>query len=151
MFTIDEFMTPEPYTLSESHSIDDARRVMTEKHIRHIPITDDDNHLLGLVTQRDVLAATAPKQEDNLPIELSDVMIRNVSIIHKTDSLRQAAKYLQSHKYGCLPVISDDQVVGIITDSDFVEIAINMLEQAEQLEEDRLFEVNVLTGWNVNQ
>ena len=151
MFTIDEFMTPEPYTLSESHSIDDARRVMTEKHIRHIPITDDDNHLLGLVTQRDVLAATAPKQEDNLPIELSDVMIRNVSIIHKTDSLRQAAKYLQSHKYGCLPVISDDQVVGIITDSDFVEIAINMLEQAEQLEEYRLFEVNVLTGWNVNQ
>ena len=138
MFTIEEFMTSEPYTLRASHSIDDARVFMTEKHIRHIPITDDDNHLLGLVTQRDILAATSPEQlkEGCDDMRLSDVMIRNVSVIHKTDSLRQAAKYLQSHKYGCLPVVSDERVVGIITDSDFIEIAINMLEQAEQYEDE---------------
>ena len=138
MFTIEEFMTSEPYTLRETHSVDDARQFMTEKHVRHIPITDKDNHLLGLVTQRDVLAATTPAQlKEGAPdIPLSDVMIRNVSVIHKSDSLRQAAKYLQSHKYGCLPVISDEQLVGIITDSYFVDIAINLLEQAEMLEDE---------------
>lgn len=143
MFTIDEFMTSDPYTLTESHTIDDARKVMTEKHIRHIPITDNDNHLRGLVTQRDVLAATIPEElHISVPdILLSEVMIKNVSVIHKSDSLRQAAVYLQSHKYGCLPVISDDKLVGIITDSDFVEIAINMLEHAEIEEITELEEV----------
>ena len=143
MITIDEFMTPEPYTLRETDSIDDARKVMTEKHIRHIPVTDNDNHMLGLVTQRDVLAATEPvnvSHEGDSDIRLSDIMIRNVSSIHKTGSLRQAAMYLQSHKYGCLPVVSDDRLVGIITDTDFIAIAINLLEQVELCEEESVIE-----------
>ncbi len=143
MITIDEFMTPEPYTLRETDSIDDARKVMTEKHIRHIPVTDNDNHMLGLVTQRDVLAATEPvnvSHEGDPDIRLSDIMIRNVSSIHKTGSLRQAAMYLQSHKYGCLPVVSDDRLVGIITDTDFIAIAINLLEQVELCEEESVIE-----------
>jgi len=143
MITIDEFMTPEPYTLRETDSIDDARKVMTEKHIRHIPVTDNDNHMLGLVTQRDVLAATEPvnvSHESDSDIRLSDIMIRNVSSIHKTGSLRQAAMYLQSHKYGCLPVVSDDRLVGIITDTDFIAIAINLLEQVELSEEENVIE-----------
>ena len=143
MITIDEFMTADPYTLSESDSLYDARKIMTERHIRHIPITDSNKHLLGLVTQRDVLAATdsnskhqiksAPDAADR-DIMLSDIMIKNISVIHKTDSLREAALFIQSHKYGCLPVVADDKVVGIITDSDFIAIAINLLEQVEVTE-----------------
>lgn len=150
MITVDEFMTPEPYTLRETDSLNDARRIMTERHVRHIPITDDNKSLLGLVTQRDVLAATVPSsaqqtrsapQEGDSDIKLSDIMIRDVSVIHKTDSLRQAALYLQSHKYGCLPVLSADRLVGIITDSDFIDIAINLLEQVEVTELDAAGEV----------
>jgi CBS domain-containing protein len=147
MITIEEFMTPEPYTLRETDSLNDARKIMTEKHIRHIPITDDDNHVLGLVTQRDVLAATEPGWKQTVEnissesaIRLSDIMIRDVSIIHKSDSLRRAAMYIQSHKYGCLPVVSDDCLVGIITDSDFIDIAINLLEQVEITEEESKIE-----------
>lgn len=140
MITVGGFMTSDLCTLRESDSINDAREIMTEKHIRHIPVTDNKNHLLGLVTQRDVLAATEPalmraaksaSNEDGPDIRLSDIMIRNVKVILETDSLRQAALYMQSHKYGCLPVVSDDRLVGIITESDFVTIAINLLEQAE--------------------
>ncbi len=143
MITIDEFMTPEPYTLSETDSIDDAWKVMTEKHIRHIPVTDENNHVLGLVTQRDVLAATEPgggSHDGDSDVRLSDIMIRDVSSIHQTGSLRQAAIYLQSHKYGCLPVVSDDRLVGIITDTDFIAIAINLLEQVELSEEGAVIE-----------
>jgi predicted transcriptional regulator len=139
MFTIDEFMTSEPFTLRETDTVNDAWQVMTEKHIRHIPVTDNDNHLLGLVTQRDILAATGPAnapREANSNIKLSEIMIRDVSSIHQSGSLRRAAMYLQSHKYGCLPVMSDDRLVGIITDSDFIAIAINLLEQAELAEEE---------------
>lgn len=150
MITIDEFMTSEPYTLRETDSLHDARKVMTERRIRHIPITDNDKHLLGIVTQRDVLAATAPEStqqtrsaphEGDSDILLSDIMIRDVSVIHRTDSLRQAALYIQSHKYGCLPVLSANRLVGIITDSDFIDIAINLLEQVEMTEEEVSMEI----------
>jgi CBS domain-containing protein len=143
MITINEFMTSDPITLRETDTIDDARKMMTEKHIRHIPITDDDDRLLGLVTQRDILAETVPDHEANKANsnkKLSEIMIHDVSTIHETDSLRQAAIYLQSHKYGCLPVISDDRLTGIITDSDFIAIAINLLEQVELSEEETAME-----------
>ena len=145
MITINEFMTAEPYTLRETDSLSDARAVMTDRNIRHIPIIDENKHLLGLVTQRDVLAATDPAssqqtrsapQAGDSDIKISDIMIRDISVIHKTDSLRQAALYLQSHKYGCLPVLSGNQLVGIITDSDFIDIAINLLEQVEITEQE---------------
>jgi CBS domain-containing membrane protein len=144
MITVDEFMTTEPCTLRETDTINDARQIMTGKHIRHIPITDSENHVLGVVTQRDVLAATEPVLSSSIrsdavaaqpDIRLSEIMIRNVSVIHQSDSLREAALYLQAHKYGCLPVVSDDRLVGIVTDSDFISIAINLLEQAELSEE----------------
>ena len=144
MITVDEFMTTELCTLSDADTINDAKHIMTEKHIRHIPITDSENHVLGVVTQRDVLAATEPvllssaesgSKKANGDIRLSDIMMRNVSVAHPSDSLRQAAVYLQAHKYGCLPVVSDDCLVGIVTDSDFIAIAINLLEQAELSED----------------
>lgn len=138
MITIEEFMTAQPCTLSETDTVADARQIMTSKHIRHIPITNANNHVLGLVTQRDVLAASGPELvscDTGIDIPLTDVMIRNVSVIHKNDSLRQAAVYLQEHKYGCLPVVEDNQLVGIITDSDFIAIAINLLEQADLAED----------------
>ena len=144
MITIDEFMTTDPCTWRDTDTINDARQIMTEKHIRHIPIINSENHVLGLVTQRDVLAATEPvllssdksdSVEAKADIRLSDIMIRNVRVVHQSDSLRQAALYLQAHKYGCLPVVSDDSLVGIITDSDFIAIAINLLEQAELSED----------------
>ena len=157
MITIDEFMTSELFTLRETHSLSDARKIMTDRHIRHIPVTDENNHLLGLVTQRDVLAATDPvsslqtkssPQEADSDISLAKIMIRDVSVINKSDSLRQAALFIQEHKYGCLPVVEDGQLVGIITDSDFIEIAINLLEQAELSDEDpeQMLEVEEFEG-----
>lgn len=132
--------------MSKTDSVNDARKIMTESHIRHIPVTDDENHLIGLVTQRDILAATVPEPEgrENKTSEtgeadtmLSDIMIKNVSVVDKADSLRTAAMYMHSHKYGCLPVVSDGRLAGIITDTDFIAIAINLIEQAD-LNEDEL-------------
>ncbi len=149
MITIEEFMTSRPYTLRENSSLNDAREIMTERNIRHIPITDEKKQLLGLVSQRDILAATNPisrQQTKSTPqggykhIMLSDIMTKDIRVIQKTSSLRDAAIYLQSHKYGCLPVLSDDSLVGIITDSDFMDIAINLLEQVEVAEEEMVLD-----------
>lgn len=142
MITIDEIMTPDPYTLGTDHTLEDARKLMTEKHIRHIPITDQESRLVGLVTQRDILEASVPLEDASSlsPAErnpsLANIMIRNVHSIHERDSVRQGAIYLQQHKYGCLPVVADDKLIGIITDSDYIGIAINLMEQVEISEDD---------------
>lgn len=145
MITVEEFMTSELCTMSEADSVNDARKIMTERHIRHIPVTDGEDRLIGLVTQRDILAATVPKSEGceyktsntgEADTCLSGIMNKDVSVVDKTDPLRTAAMYMQTHKYGCLPVVSDGRLVGIITDSDFIAIAINLIEQAELNEEE---------------
>ncbi len=143
MITIDELMTTNPFTLDQNNTLEDARQLMTDKHIRHIPITDKDNHLLGLVTQRDVLEATHPdiKNHDR---KLSEIMIKGVSTIHTSDSVRRAALHLQNHKYGCLPVVVDDKLVGIVTDSDYITIAINLLEQVDMSEEEVDYEPDTM-------
>ena len=145
VITVEEFMTSELCTMSETDSVNDARKVMTERHIRHIPVTDDENRLIGLVTHRDILAATVTESEGREnktsdtgggDTKLSNIMIKNVSVVNKADSLRTAAMYMQSHKYGCMPVVSDGRLAGIVTDSDFIAIAINLIEQAELNEQE---------------
>ena len=139
MISVEELMTVNPHTLRETDTLHDAWQIMTDKRIRHIPITDETGHLHGLVTQRDVLAATNPATAGNDggdgAAPLASIMIRNISVIHPSDHLRQAALHMQSHKHGCLPVTVDGKLVGIITDSDFIAIAINLIEQVELLED----------------
>ncbi len=140
MISVNEVMTTGLHTLSESASLEDAIKLMAEKHIRHVPIVDAKGRLTGLVTHRDVLAATdsrlrAENERHNpASIPLAKIMTRNVATIDEHVSLRSAAIHLERHKYGCLPVVSKGKLKGIITDSDFVAVAINLLEQLEQIE-----------------
>ncbi len=61
-------------------------------------------------------------------------MVTDVATVAVHASLRHAALFIEKHKIGCLPVMNDDQLVGIITDTDFVAVAINLLETIEETE-----------------
>jgi CBS domain-containing protein len=58
-------------------------------------------------------------------------MVRDLATVDEHASLRQAALFLEKHRIGCLPVVTDGDLRGIITDTDFVGVAINLLEQME--------------------
>ncbi|MGF1688118.1 CBS domain-containing protein [Photobacterium japonica] len=142
MFTVADMMTPHPYTLSASHTLADAKRLMDEHHIHHIPITDKDNALVGLVSQRDILAAQESSLErlstspliTALDIPLENAMHRDLRSVSPLAGLKDAALYMQKYRIGCLPIVSHNELVGIITDTDFVSIAINLLEIQEEVE-----------------
>lgn len=142
MLTVAEIMTREPYTLGPDDSLADARKLMAEHHIRHIPVVTPDNNLVGLVSQRDVLAAgdssvlnkAGEKHPEERYVALSSVMTSPVQTVDEHAGLRGTAIHLQKTKMGCLPVLRDGKLVGIITDSDFVAIAINLMEQLEESE-----------------
>lgn len=140
MFTVDDMMTRSPRTLMPHHTLNDAKQMMDSHRFRHIPIVNDDKQLLGLVTQRDVLAAQASslsKQTDDydeMQVKLSHFTQKPLFTVSPQAGLKSAALHMQQQKIGCLPVVVDDKLVGIITDSDFVAIAITLLEIQEETE-----------------
>ena len=148
MLSVAEIMTSDPYTLGPDDSLADARKLMAEHHIRHIPIIDGDGRLVGLVSQRDVLAAAdssvlpdqAAHAAEERYVALSAVMTSSVQTVDESASLRGTAMHLQQNRLGCMPVTSDDKLVGIITDSDFVSVAINLMEQLEENEPEEDFD-----------
>jgi CBS domain-containing membrane protein len=133
MNSILEIMSPDPITLSADASLAEAGLIMQEKRIRHIPIVGEDKALAGLITQRDILAAVGGDKSKQI---IKDVMQTSVYTIGEEDELRAAAIKMQKHKIGSLPVMRNNQLVGIITDSDYVSLAINLLEQMAEMEPD---------------
>lgn len=151
MITVNEFMVTDLYTLSPDDTLLMAQNMMVTHNIRHLPVVNDNQQLVGLFTHRDLLAA-AESSLDNLgesgsrsrqqPInkdcylsqKVSVVMTDKLKVVEPGTSLRAAAMHLRKHRHGCLPVVENDQLVGIITDSDFVTIAINLIEQVEEAE-----------------
>ena len=130
MITVDEIMSTNLETLKEVDTLETAARLMADNGIRHLPVLNDDGSLVGLVTQRDVLkSASVAANPGSVPC--SEFMTRDVDTVDERTGLRQAAIYLQKHKYGCLPVVTGGKLKGIVTDSDFVGVAINLLEQLE--------------------
>lgn len=142
MITVEEIMSTSVHTLTERDTLGDARKLMSEAGIHHVPIVNGNTHLVGLVSHRDVLAVSESKLSDDPlaqnpgTIGVGDFMTRDVATVDRRANLRQAAVYLQKHQYGCLPVVEDEKLIGIITDSDFVGVAINLLEQIEDREAD---------------
>lgn len=140
MFSIDAVMSTELKTLPPSASLADARELMQEHNIHHLPVVETDNRLVGLLTLTDVLRASDSSLRDDgdriraRDIGVTDVMVTDIATVSREASLRQAALFLEKYRIGCLPVVEDDALVGIITDSDFVAVAINLLEQIEESE-----------------
>ncbi|MCP5205564.1 MAG: CBS domain-containing protein [Hahellaceae bacterium] len=144
MITVDEIMSTSLYTLTKEDSVYDARMLMKEKNIRHIPIVASSGGLVGIVTERDLLAASestlyATSNEERIVLEkahqLHEIMTSKVCTIDSNDSLKSAALHMRKHKHGCLPVICDDELVGIVTDTDFVAVAVHLIEQLEESSE----------------
>ncbi|RBM60063.1 CBS domain-containing protein [Vibrio cholerae] len=147
MIKVEDMMTRHPHTLLRTHTLNDAKHLMEALDIRHVPIVDANKKLLGIVSQRDLLAAQESSlqrsaQGDALTFEtpLFEVMRTDVASVAPQAGLKESAIYMQKHKIGCLPVVAKDVLVGIITDSDFVTIAINLLELQEESEPDELDE-----------
>jgi CBS domain-containing protein len=142
MFTLDAIMTTELITLLPTANLAEARELMHKHKIHHLPVVNDNNTLIGLVTLTNLLAATDSvlRDPDNSihpeDVVVRDIMVTDVATVDERASLRQAALFLERHRIGCLPVVTDGMLKGIITETDFVAVAINLLEQLEDSEPD---------------
>jgi CBS domain-containing protein len=129
--TVGQFMSTDLFTVRPDDLVDFAASVMSWRHIRHVPVEDNDGHLIGLVTHRALLRLihhTAHEQRVN-PITVKEIMVSNpVTVCPSTTSL-EAIEIMQQNKVGCLPVVDDGQLVGIVTSYDFLAASARLFKQ----------------------
>ena len=129
-------MTSDPITVNPATSVPEAVRIMREKGIRHLPVVDDGGKLIGIVAQTDLLHAS-PLQATALSIfEMSyllanlhvrEVMVSPVITVSEDAPLEEAARIMVEKKIGCLPVMHDGELVGLITETNIFETFVEIL------------------------
>jgi CBS domain-containing protein len=141
MLKVKDLMSSPVFSLRENDSLHSARELMDLQRIRHIPIVTVDNVFSGLITHRDILSATISKlaeldpetqKEIDSGIPIHEIMRADITSVTPETSLKDAARLLLNNKYGCLPVVEADALVGIVTEADFLRLTINLMDGLEQ-------------------
>jgi acetoin utilization protein AcuB len=127
---VEEYMTRHPLLADPSMSIVEARRLMGENNIRHLPVIGDGKRLLGLVTRQTLLVD--PGRLGSLDVweiartlsglTVKEVMVKakDVTTVEPGVPIEEAARIMVENRVGCLPVLENDIVVGIITEIDLL-------------------------------
>jgi CBS domain-containing membrane protein len=131
---VSKLMTKEVVTLNANEPLSFADDVMRLGRIRHMPVVDDDGELVGILSQRDLfrdaLARTlgygSHAQAKVLGmLRAKEVMSTGVETIEPNTPLDEAAQIMLRKKIGCLVVVEAQEIVGILTESDFVRLAVD--------------------------
>jgi CBS domain-containing membrane protein len=131
-----ELMSTDLVTLTEDETLAHAQRCMARGRIRHLPVVRD-GRLVGLVTHRDLLAASfsifaevARDEQRRIfdTVRVVDAMHRDVVTVSPDLAVAQAASILLENKYGCLPVVdAEGALLGILTEADFLRLTVRLL------------------------
>ncbi len=127
---ISELMTRDVETLDRNDTLSLAEDLMKMKRIRHLPVTDD-GELAGIISQRDMFHAglstamgfgTKAKGEFLKAVLVKEVMTAEVITIGSGADVKAAARVMLKKKIGCLPIVDDGKLVGLISESDIIRI-----------------------------
>ncbi len=135
MFVKDR-MTPDPTTGYPEMSVTDAQDLMKSGGFRHLPIVDESGKLIGLITKGS-LASALPADTSNLSrfevsyvlakIKVRSIMVEDVVTATPDTPIEIAARMMADNLIGCLPVLEDEKLVGIITDRDLFFTMVSLL------------------------
>ena len=135
MFVKDQ-MTPDPISVTENIPVIEAQEIMQRHNIRHLPVVDERHHLIGLLTRETMLRAvpwsqtslsTVETQYILSKIKAGKVMFHDIITTTEDVPVEEAARVMVDHKIGCLPVVRQGKLIGIITDIDLLATTMEML------------------------
>lgn len=131
-----DWMTPNPISIDPQTTLPEAHRLMKECHIRRLPVVDNGK-VVGILTLGDIREAS-PSNATSLSIfelnyllaklTVEKIMTRDPILIAQTATIREAAQLMLEHKIGGLPVVENDKLVGIITESDIFRVLVQESE-----------------------
>ena len=119
--TVGQFMVTDLFTVHPDDLVDLAASLMEWRHIRHVPVEDKDGRLVGLVTHRGLLRllSRGPAAPDATAMTVQEIMKPNPTCVTSTTPTLEAIEIMRRSGIGCLPVVDDDRLVGIVTSYDF--------------------------------
>lgn len=129
---VEHVISTEVITLPPTATIAQALQILEENKIRHIPIVDDENRVVGIVSDRDIRDATpsifddATEENETLQKEIQTIMSYPVTTVHPLDFAADAAKIFYDKGFACVPVVSDDKLIGIVTEKDMLYTLIQL-------------------------
>lgn len=117
MQTVKEIMSTDVKTIMMNDDIIKAAKVMKEEDIGLIPVVDQQNKCIGVVTDRDiVIRGLAEKKSASLKVE--DVISKNIVSVKPDTDVKQVTELMAQEQVRRLPVVEDDQIVGIVSMAD---------------------------------
>lgn len=131
MLRVRDAMTREVLTLGPEASAAEAVDICERERIKHLPIVEG-GRLIGLVSDRDLRSVAGAAQSAGgsnglREVKVRDMMTRDVDTAHPLDTLDHATRRLHDRKIGCLPVVDEEELVGIVTSSDMLQILTELM------------------------
>jgi CBS domain-containing protein len=128
---VSQFMSTDLFTVHPDDLVDLAASVMDWRHIRHVPVEDREGRLVGLVTHRALLRylTNGAVKSDASATTVREIMLRDPLTVSPSTSSLDAMEIMRSNRVGCLPVVENEQLVGIVTSYDFLAASAKIFER----------------------
>ncbi|PYZ97179.1 hypothetical protein CR205_00835 [Alteribacter lacisalsi] len=127
---LEQIMKTDVISVKASDKLSKAFSLMEEHKIRHLPVTDDNLLIIGMVSDRDLRDASPsvfnPSEAVFSEKEVASIMKRDVITALPTDFVEDAATVMVENQFSCLPIERDDRLIGIITDSDLLKTLVRL-------------------------
>ena len=136
---VKDLMSTDVFVLYAEDSLLIAEEMMQWKRIRHIPVVDRESNVQGLITHRDILRASistiaelssGERRAAQAGILLQDIMCTDIFTVGPEADIKEAARVMLDEKIGCLLVVEDRQLVGILTEADFLKYVLGETGQS---------------------
>src|SRR5690625_58039 len=128
---VEEFMTTDLFTVQKDDIIELVANLVEWRRVRYVPVEDDSKHLIGLISMRMLFREfndiVHNKGSSSKAVE--EIMIKNPTTIHPEASILEAVELMASQKIGCLPVVKNNRLVGMITEANYMAITARLLKQ----------------------
>ena len=131
---VDEFMQTDLFTVQKDDPISLVAQLMDWRKIRYMPVEDSKGKLSGLITSRLLLRHFSKPTILNgkKPKNVADIMIKEPITISPNATILEALHVMRSNEIGCVPVVSDNELIGVITEMDFLRISSRLIERLEK-------------------
>jgi CBS domain-containing protein len=128
--TVEPCMDTDIVTVNEQEPVDLVANLMVWNHIRHVMVEDAEHRLVGLVSQRKLvsLVGTYHPEGTDGPLPVSEIMQRDPVTVSPETPTVEAINLMRRNGWSCLPVVKDDHLVGVLTESQLMAIAGQLLE-----------------------
>ncbi len=126
---VEQYMTTNLYTVHGEDTVDLVANMMDWENIRHVPVEDEKHHLVGLVSYRSLLRMLAKDRrgEGGPSLPVAEIMKTDLLTVTPETETVAAIELMRERKIGCLPVVKDGCLVGILTEHDFMVITRELL------------------------